>query len=413
LQGTSQKIKKEFLIQGIKQIPVHLTKAELEAFYYGFCNDTLWPLYHDSIRVPSFRRHWWWPYREVNQRFAKCSLSAIESSQGTNNLVWVHDYQLQLVPKMIRSQNSSAKIGFFLHIPFPPVELFAHLPWRKEILNGILGSNLIGFQTKRSVRNFIDSAERFTNYRYQKNCLTDGKRKVKIKSFPITVDVNRYTEASKKPSVLTKIRHIREKIANGRKIILGVDRLDYTKGIDFRLKAIETLLRDRRISINDFLFIQIVIPSRENVPSYLTLKNDIEQMVGHLNGEYSEAGLVPIQYLHRSLNFEDLLAYYAVTDLMLVTPLRDGMNLVAKEYICTRHQNTGALILSEFAGAAEELKAAFLVNPFDVDGLSNCIEKCLKISKNEEQKRMKNLREIVKSRNVHDWANSFLEELDS
>lgn len=408
--GFHYKSSRSFTVNGIRQQPVSINSRELNGFYYGFCNATLWPLYHDSICVPAYHRHWWKPYVEINKRFADACLKHVRSEKET---IWVHDYQLQLVPHYLKEASPNLRIGFFLHIPFPPVELFGHLPWRTQIIEGILGSDLIGFQTKASLNNFKEAAEKYAKAKTIGNEIRFRGRRILIKDFPITIDVDRYEQAARNPKVIQKTKDLKKRLDHRRKIILGVDRLDYTKGIDRRFKAFETLLEQNRIKFEEFVYIQVAVPSREKVASYIELKNEIEQMVGHLNGEYAVTGMVPFQYLHRSLQFEELIAYYKAADIMLVTPLKDGMNLVSKEYVCTRIDNTGSLILSEFAGAANELKDAFLVNPYDIDGLADCIETAFRSSETELKVRMKKLRQVVKARNVHQWANSFLQLLQA
>lgn len=412
--GSSSRVKKSFAIDGIKQIPVNISATELDRFYYGFCNSTLWPLYHDSVRQPLIHRHWWWPYVEVNQRFADQTAKSISAPKEAS-MVWVQDYQLQLVPGMLRERGLSKKhrIGFFLHIPFPPVELFAHLPWRTQILEGLLGSDVLGFQTKRAVSNFKEAVVRFTDAKLKKSEIEFRGRRILAEHFPITIDVERYRNASRLPEVERQAERIRKRLAKRKRVILGVDRLDYTKGVDYRLKAIQTLLEKKKISVSDFVYVQVLVPSREKVAAYIELRHKIEQMVGHINGDFSEAGQVPVHYLHQSLPFEELIAYYRVADIMLVTPFRDGMNLVSKEYVCSRPDDSGILILSEFAGAAEELKSALLVNPFDADGLSETIVRALNLSEAEEKKRMKKLRKVTSSRSVHEWAANFLEKLST
>lgn len=407
--GSHSSAERSFKVNKILHQPVPISAKELNDFYYGFCNATLWPLYHDSVSEPRYHRHWWKPYVEINERFAK----ATSKLSMNGDLVWVHDYQLQLVPQMLRKYSPKSRIGFFLHIPFPPVELFAHLPWRQRILEGLLGSDVLGFQTEDSVKNFKEAVTRFTDAKVRDSEIRYKGRRILTKEHPITVDVDRYEQAAKKESVISRTKQIKKNLAHKRKIILGIDRLDYTKGIDKRLKAFETLLQQQRISIDDFVFMQVVVPSREKIGAYNDLKTHIEMMVGHLNGEFATAGKVPVQYFHRSLAFEELIAFYKAADLMLVTPLRDGMNLVCKEYICTRTEEDGCLILSEFAGAASELKDSLIINPYDVDGLADSIERGLRLTPAEINARMKKLRQVVKARNVHEWAESFLKHLSA
>jgi trehalose 6-phosphate synthase len=389
--------------------PVSLNRADLEGFYHGFSNGTLWPLYHDAIRWPEYHRRWWGSYLEVNRRFAEITASV--AAPGA--LVWIHDYHLQLVPAILRSLRSDLRIGFFLHIPFPPQELFAQLPWRREILEGVLGSDVIGFQTGPGATNFSHLARRYLGVKGTSRDLRHQGRKILLGAFPVSVDVGFFEELAASPQVQIAVSRLHRKLGERRKILLGVDRLDYTKGIDTRLKVFRELLSRGSIAVENCVLVQVAVPSRERVSTYVDLKKQIDMVVGNINGDYGEVGRSAVHYLHRSLPIDQLVALYRLADVMLVTPFRDGMNLVAKEYVASRTDNSGALILSEFTGSALELKSAFLVNPHDVDGLASTYVRALDLSPGEAARRMKRLRSAVKGYDVFDWGREFLHALES
>lgn len=392
--------------EGIRVCPVHITVEEFEKFYAGFSNRTLWPLYHDALRAPAFHRHWWWPYVEVNQRFA----TAAAALAGRGDLVWVQDYQLQLVPAMVRAQRADARIGFFLHTPFPPEELFAKLPWRRQILEGLLGSDVVGFQDKLSAQNFARTARRFTGARGTDSRLKFGGREIVVDVFPISIDVARYRDLAGDEDVIASAARFRESW-NNRRIILGVDRLDYTKGIDTRLRAYEEVLRRGKFGVRDVVMIQIAVPTRQSVDDYAELRETVERYVGRINGSHATTDDIAVHYVYRNLPTRELLACYLAADVMMVTPFRDGMNLVAKEYVVTRTANTGVLLLSEFAGAAAELRGALMVNPYDIDGMANLIEQALTLDPADARRRMAGLRRAVESSTVHDWSDAFISRL--
>jgi trehalose 6-phosphate synthase len=388
--------------------PVRLRAKELRSFYDGFCNRTLWPLYHDSVRSPEYRRRWWWPYVEVNRRFA----DVVEAVAEDGAIVWVHDYQLQLVPGMLRQSRPDLRIGFFLHIPFPPQELFARLPWREQILDGMLGADVVGFQTRMGARNFSELARRYATARGTVSELTTANgRQVRVSAFPISIDAALYERTAAMPEVIDKAQQFRERLG-GRRILLGVDRMDYTKGIEVRMKAFRELLQQDRVRADDCVFVQLAVPSRERVEEYQTLREHVEQMVGEINGTFGRLGHAPVQYLHRSLPLEDLVALYVAADVMIVTPHRDGMNLVAKEYVMCRPDGDGVLILSEFTGAANELTSALLVNPHDVDGLVSTIEASFQMPRSEQRRRIRAMQRDVRKHDVYHWARTFFEALE-
>jgi trehalose 6-phosphate synthase len=397
-----------FDLAGIHNVPVELSREEVRRFYEGFSNRTIWPLYHDAVRTPEFRRIWWRAYERVNRRFAEAA-SEIAADGAT---VWAHDYHLQLAPAMLRALRPDLRIGFFLHIPFPPPELFARLPWRRQVLEGLLGADVVGFQTRSGADNFCRLVERFTGARaHGDGVRTADGRDVVARAFPISIDVAERERLASDEKCRRRAATLRKKLGPARRIILGVDRLDYTKGIDLRLKAFRELLQSGRLSVQHCVLVQIAVPSREKVQEYIDLRREIEETVGSINGEFGEVGRIAVQYMHRSLSAERLAAYYAAADVMLVTPLRDGMNLVAKEYVASRVDDTGTLVLSEFTGAAHELADALLVNPHDVDGLEAVIERALTMPEAEAKRRMQSMRRVVREHDVHAWAASFLEAL--
>jgi trehalose 6-phosphate synthase len=389
--------------EGIALQPVPMSRHEVDSFYAGFSNRTLWPLYHDAIRTPEFRRRWWAPYVAVNRRFAEAAAEVA----GEEDTIWVHDYHLQLAPCMIRKLRPKARIGFFLHIPFPSQELFSRLPWRKEILEGLLGADVVGFQTRLGAQNFGRACRRFTSARGMGSVMDFEGRKVRVGAFPISIDTARFEEVAADAETLVRADQLRQRLGR-RRIILGVDRLDYTKGIDVRLKTIEELLRRNAASADEIVYVQIAVPSREKVAEYADMRRRIEELVGRINGQYGEAGRVVVHYLRRNLSERELVAYYRAADIMLVTPLRDGMNLVAKEFVACRLDNTGVLVLSEFAGASRELRRAILVNPFDIDGCATALEAALRVTAREAARRMSALRRVVRSQDVFAWADGFL-----
>jgi trehalose 6-phosphate synthase len=405
--GSADSTHRSFKHDGMQFKPVSLAARDIDAFYHGFSNSTLWPLYHDAIRAPEFERKWWRPYVDVNRRFARAAASVAKRG----DIVWVHDYHLQLVPALLRRLRPDLRIGFFLHIPFPPEELFAWLPWRASLLLGLLGSDVVGFHTDAGARNFSRLARQFTPAEGTDSLLEHYGRKIRVGAFPISIDFRSFDSLAASPRVAAAAADIRERIGEKRKIMLAVDRLDYTKGIDVRLRAFEEMLKRRKYTVNDCVLIQIAVPSRENVREYQVMRSRIERMVGRINGEYSSPGRVAVHYFRRSIPREDLVAYYRAADILLATPLRDGMNLVAKEYVACHPDDSGVLILSEFAGAAVELRQALLVNPRDLDGMVATIERALEMPKSERKNRMHSLRFRVRRHDVFAWAEEFVEAL--
>lgn len=387
--------------------PVGLTRTEIDAYYHGMANRTYWPLYHDAIRPPEFHRPWWDQYVKVNYRFARAA--ANEARSG--DLVWVHDYHLQLVPQMLRRIRPDLRIGFFLHIPFPPEELFDWLPWRTQTLEGLLGADVIGFQTPLGAQNFARLCRQHMKATGTDSFLRYEGRRVIVRAFPISIDAEWFEKVARREDVEDKANEIRRRMGPNRKIILGVDRLDYTKGIDLRLRAFEELLRTGGASAEDCVLMQIAVPSRESIKAYADIRTSIEGLVGRINGQFSVPGRVPVSYFRRNLSREELVAYYRAADVMLVTPLRDGMNLVAKEYVATRVDNSGVLVLSEFTGAARQMRRALLVNPRDITQTAEAIREALTMPAAEARSRMTTLRAGVRRQDVFAWAEDFIRTL--
>lgn len=402
--GAQDDAPEPFHNNGMLLHPVPLSETEVACYYEGFSNSTLWPVYHDSVVPAEYHRKWWNVYVDINQRFAEAAAQA--AAEGA--FVWVHDYQLQLVPAMLRQLRPDVKIGFFLHIPFPPTELFAQIPWRKEIVRGLLGADLIGFQLPGGASNFMRLCRDLLGFKPQGNSVVVGARTVRAGAFPISIDTASFNALASKPSVRERAKAIRADLGQPNKILLGVDRLDYTKGIANRLEAFEELLEAGQIKVPDVVMVQVATPSREQVEQYRVLREDIERRVGRINGSYANVGVPAVHYIHRSVDREELVALYLTADVMVVTPLRDGMNLVAKEYVASRTQNKGALILSEFAGAARELRQAYLVNPYDVEGMKLKFMTALTMSATENQRRMAAMRRQVHRNDVDKWARGFV-----
>ncbi|MGK2904439.1 MAG: alpha,alpha-trehalose-phosphate synthase (UDP-forming) [Mycobacterium sp.] len=396
--------------------PVRLSADDVVQYYEGFSNATLWPLYHDVIVKPIYHRQWWERYVDVNRRFAEATSRA--AAPGAT--IWIQDYQLQLVPKMLRMLRPDLTIGFFLHIPFPPVELFMQMPWRTEIIEGLLGADLVGFHLAGGAQNFLILARRLIGANTSRASIGVrarfgevhiGFRTVTVGAFPISIDSAELDRRARHKDIRQRARQIRAELGNPRKILLGVDRLDYTKGIDVRLRAFSELLEQRRADGSDTVLVQLATPSRERVDSYIEMREDIERQVGHINGEYGEVGHPVVHYLHRPIPRDELIAFFVAADVMLVTPLRDGMNLVAKEYVACRSDLGGALVLSEFTGAAAELRQAYLCNPHHTDGVRDAIEQALNQTVEDGRRRMRALRRQVLAHDVDRWARAFLDAL--
>lgn len=401
-----------FADKGMWLHPVALSAEEIQLYYEGFSNDTLWPIYHDVIVPARFHRAWWQAYERVNQRFAEqiCEVAAPGAK------VWVHDYQLQLVPALVRRLRPDVRIGWFDHIPFPPVELFAQLPWRAQILEGLLGADYLGFQRVADAQNFVRACRRLIGATTKGETVTvadeAGQRVVRASAVPISIDYRGLERLAKEPAVQERAEEIRHSLGDPGVVLLGVDRLDYTKGIRHRLKAYEELLEDGVISPPDVTFVQVATPSRERVEAYKELRTEVERTVGRINGTHSAIGSPAVHYLHQSYPREEMAALFQAADVMLVTPLRDGMNLVAKEYVTCRHDDGGALVLSEFTGAYHELHQAFVCNPHDIEGLKQTIVRAVRTDESSRRRYMRALRRRVADHDVQRWADRFLTNLE-
>ena len=394
--------------------PVPLDAQELETYYEGFSNDTLWPIYHDVIVPAHFHREWWQAYERVNERFAEavCEVAAPGAK------VWIHDYQLQLVPALVRRRRPDVRIGWFNHIPFPPVELFAQLPWRSQIIEGLLGADYLGFQRVADAQNFLRAARRLDGRATRGDTViardADGaERVVRASAVPISIDYTDLESLARSEAVQERARQIRTSLGEPEVVMLGVDRLDYTKGIRHRLKAYEELLAEGTLRPPEVTFVQVATPSRERLEAYKRLRTEVETTVGRINGTYGTLGSPAVHYLHHSYPREEMAALFQAADVMLVTPLRDGMNLVAKEYVTCRHDTGGALVLSEFTGAWHELHQSFVCNPHDIEGLKQTILRALRTDDKERRRLMRALRRRVADNDVQRWADRFLTNLDT
>ncbi|MGB9793462.1 bifunctional alpha,alpha-trehalose-phosphate synthase (UDP-forming)/trehalose-phosphatase [Caldisericum exile] len=396
----------EYLLKNLNAIPVFLSKEEMEKFYLGFCNSTLWPIFHSFPNFAKFKEDEFEKYVEINKKFAETTLKILED----DDLLWVHDYHLMLLPSFIKKEKPNVLIGFFLHIPFPPYEIFKLIPkyMREAILKGVLNADLIGFHTYQYQQNFIKTVRSTYSIEHDiKNIYIEGRR-VQTDTFPISIDFNKYNKAEELPEIKKKVKELKE-LSHGSKIVLSIDRLDYSKGIINRLLAIERFLEKYPEFHKNVLFIVVIVPSRIGVEKYDETKEYIDSLIGKINGRFSTIDWSPIQYLFKNLPFEELVPLYIVGDALLVTSLADGMNLVSKEYIAANPK--GALILSELTGASEDLRTAFIINPNDYDAIADTLKEALSLSKDELYERNKIMIEYLKKNDIKKWTTDFLEEL--
>ncbi|MEF2229811.1 MAG: trehalose-6-phosphate synthase [Pseudodesulfovibrio sp.] len=388
---------------------VPLTREEVDGYYFGFSNEIVWPLFHDLQTRCRFDPEYWRSYLDANFRFAEI----VARKTTPDDYVWIQDYHLMHQAFFLKSMGVRRHTGFFLHIPFPPPDIFMKLPWRWKVIQALTEYDLVGFQTLQDRRNFAECLRRLMpevriSGRGGVVAVDLGNRRFRLGAFPISIDFNQFDTMAARPDVAGEAFRIKEALRH-RKIILGVDRLDYTKGIPERIRSVQTLLRCYPDMIGRFNFVQIAVPSREEVGDYQELRTEIEQIVGRVNGEFSSPDWVPVHYHYRSLPHDELVAYYAAADIALVTPLRDGMNLVAKEYCACSTDGDGVLILSEFAGAAAQLQRdAYLVNPYDTEGVAKALHRTLHWDKTQRVEHMARLREQVRRNNIFRWVDSFL-----
>ncbi|MGE5322956.1 MAG: alpha,alpha-trehalose-phosphate synthase (UDP-forming) [Actinomycetota bacterium] len=387
--------------------PVFLTAAEMRHFYDGCCNEILWPLFHDLQSRCDFNPVHWLVYRDVNEKFA----DAVERSMRRDDLVWVHDYHLMMLAECLRARSVRSRLAYFHHVPFPPPDVFEKLPWRTEILRGLMRFNTVAFQTDRDRRNFVACLRRcLGRVRLRRN---GGRYLVsaegvhcEVATTPISIDFEGFSTQALKPEVELRTREIQESLA-GKRIILGVDRLDFTKGIPERLMAFRTLLEQRPDLHQRVTLVQLVVPSREGITGYRDCKARLERLVSQINGEFGRPEWSPVNYLHRHVPVDELLAMYRAADVALVTPLKDGMNLVSKEFCASRSDEKGVLVLSEFAGSADELGCgALLVNPYDAEGVAAALRQALAMPEEEQGHRMRKMRSVIQANNVFRWSKS-------
>ncbi|WP_185216247.1 bifunctional alpha,alpha-trehalose-phosphate synthase (UDP-forming)/trehalose-phosphatase [Sphingobacterium mizutaii] len=400
----------ELIRQELKKlnlIPIFLTEKEIKGYYEGFSNAILWPLCHYRPSYVELKQEFWLSYVEVNKKFAEAALPFIEQ----NTRVWVHDYQLMLVPNYIRELKESCSIGYFHHIPFPPIELFKMLPWRDELLEGLLGADLIGFHTYENVDNFLDSCSSVLNLQNNINSLKINGRKVLVDVFPMGIDYEKYKSQALDTETKEYSKHLKE-LYHNQKLILSVDRLDYSKGILQRLTAFEILLNDHPELHGQILLYMLIVPSRDQVNQYKKLRNEIDRKVGNINAVYGKPGWQPIAYFYNSLPFHVLSALYVAADVCWVTSLYDGMNLVAKEYIASKQETKGVLVISEFAGASKELSDALVINPYAVHRTSRTLYDAISMEDEEKDERMHASQAIVSKFTVHHWVNLFMQRLE-
>ena len=393
--------------EGVRLRSVPLSEDDFAHYYEGYANSTLWPLYHDAVEPPVHHRRWWEAYQRVNRRFAQVAAEVARPG----DTVWVQDYHLQLVPALLRGLRSDLTIGFFLHIPFPPAELFMQLPRRAELLRGLLGADLVGFQGSYGAQNFTRLAARILGVRTRGTEIEYDGRVVRTGAFPISIDVSEMETLANREDVIEQAAKIRADLGEPERVILGVDRLDYTKGIEHRLKAYRELLAAGDVGVPDTAMVQVAVPSRERVQHYQVLRERVEAAVGGVNGEFGRVGLPAVHYLSQSFDRVELAALYRAADVLVVTPLRDGMNLVAKEYVAARVDGRGALVLSEFTGAAAELREAYLVNPHDLDGLKTAMMTALTARPEDARRRMRAMRRHVRTHDIRAWASAYLAAL--
>ena len=401
---------KELICEELKKenmSPVFLSTSEIEDFYEGFSNETLWPNFHYFNQYAVYDEELWKAYQKVNRKFAK----AIESHLEEGDTLWIHDYQLLLLPAMVREIKQNLSIGFFLHIPFPSYESFRLLPWRRELLHGMMGADFLGFHTYDDMRHFLSSVNRLAGIGNSNGQITVGNRPVLADALPMGIDYDKYANTAALPDTLD--REVRYRTSLGDvKPILTIDRLDYSKGIPQRLIAFERFLEENKDFHGQVSLLMVVVPSRDNVPKYAQLREEIELLVGRINGKFGRMNWTPIHYFYRSFPLNALSAFYRMAHVALVTPMRDGMNLVCKEFIASKLDKKGVLILSEMAGASKELSDAILINPNNIEQMVSALKEALTMPEEEQMRRMEIMQNSLKRYNIHSWVNLFMERLD-
>jgi trehalose 6-phosphate synthase/phosphatase len=394
-------------LKPMKLQPVFLTQKEISEYYEGFSNEILWPVFHYyASTYANYQQSNWDYYQEVNKKFRDAVLNAAEPG----DTIWIHDYQLLLLPGLIRAERPDLTIGFFLHIPFPSYEMFRLIPWRAELLEGMTGADLVGFHTYDDVQHFLNAATRILPLNSSSNILTVDDRPVVAEAFPMGIDFNKYSSLTRETAVQEQITQLKS-LFNDNKLILSVDRLDYSKGILQRLQAFELLLELHPEYIGKVILYMIVVPSRDTVPQYKELRDAIDKKVGNINSIYRTMEWSPVLYFYRSFPIETISALYHMADIALVTPMRDGMNLVSKEYVASRTQNNGVLVLSEMAGASKELIDALIVNPNNIGDITRSMLRALNMPEEEQEMRMRQMRDIVSEFNIFHWVKIYMDKL--
>lgn len=404
-EETRNRISTELDTKNLK--PVFLTQDEINQYYEGFSNEVLWPVFHYMPTYARYQQTYWDCYLSVNKKFADVVTEVAEAG----DIIWIHDYQLLLLPGLIRSILPDITIGFFQHIPFPSYELFRLIPWRAELLEGMLGADLIGFHTFDDARHLVQSTRRLMpSVITSSNEINYNNRSVVVESFPMGIDSQKFNQLLTTAAVQEHIETLQKMFGNT-KLILSIDRLDYTKGILQRLQAFELFLQENEDYVGRIVLYMIVVPSRDTVPQYRELRDEIDKFVGNINARYRTMEWQPVFYFYRSFPIEELSALFASADICLVTPMRDGMNLVCKEYVASRNNEDGVLILSEMAGASKELVDAVIVNPNNIVSIANAITEAIKMSHEEQTRRMKMMRDVVIKFNIYHWVKLFMNKL--
>jgi trehalose 6-phosphate synthase/phosphatase len=406
VEDTDKQHQIEQELQQENMSPIFLTETEIKEFYEGFSNETLWPTFHYFSQYAIYEQQLWETYVQVNRKFCEAVVKVAEP----DDTIWVHDYQLLLLPSLLREKLPHATIGFFQHIPFPSYEIFRLLPWRREILEGMLGSDLIGFHTYDDMRHFLSSVNRIIGYGGMHGWVNTGTRSLLVDSFPMGIDYEKYATVAATEEVKKREKIFRTNLT-AQKIILSIDRLDYSKGIPQRLEAFELFLEKYPEFHEKVTLVMLVVPSRDEVEKYKELKEEVDEMVGRINGKYSHINWNPIQYFYRSYPLDTLSAFYRMADVALVTPMRDGMNLVCKEFVASKLDHKGVLILSEMAGASKELSEALLINPNDVNQLVDALHEALTMPEEEQEQHMRLMQESLKRYNIHHWVSMFMDRL--
>ncbi|MDH5476195.1 MAG: bifunctional alpha,alpha-trehalose-phosphate synthase (UDP-forming)/trehalose-phosphatase, partial [Cyclobacteriaceae bacterium] len=397
------------LTEGLRKenmLPVFLSEEEIKLYYEGFSNETLWPTFHYFTQYALYRKSYWQSYEKVNQKFCEALLAVAQP----DDTIWIHDYQLMLLPLLIRQQLPDIGIGFFLHIPFPSYEVFRLLPWRKQLIEGVLGADLVGFHTHDDMRHFLSAASRICFVSNMHGEIEIDNRKVVIDSFPISIDYDKYESSSLSPETKL-IQEEHRKSIGDQKIMLSIDRLDYSKGIPARLQIFDLFFEKYPEWVGKVSLMMIVVPSRDTVEKYKDLKEEVDLLVGRINGKYGTKGWMPIHYFYRSFSLEELSAFYRIADVALVTPMRDGMNLVCKEYVASKTDKKGVLILSEMAGASKELSEALIVNPNDKHQVRDAIFAALNMPEDQQEKHMRIMQDTIRKYDIHHWVKIFFDRL--